>query len=215
MQIAAIILAGGKNRRLGRRKALEPILGKTLIERVVERLKPLTSQVIVVTSPELLDLPVARQADIVIDIYPGKGPLGGVYTGLLASGSSHSVVIACDMPFVSTALLSYMVRLSHDFDAVIPRLGEGRLEPLHAVYSRDCLTPIKSQLEHGKLEAYSFLNAVRVRYVDCAECQRFDPELLSFFNINCQSDLERAIVLATRHDRVLKAANDAAGVLEG
>ncbi len=87
MKIAAIVLAGGKNRRLGRSKALEPIVGKSLIERVVERIKSLTSQIIIVTSREQLDLPVACNTEILADIYPDKGPLGGIYTGLLASRS--------------------------------------------------------------------------------------------------------------------------------
>ncbi len=99
MKIAAIVLAGGKNRRLGRSKALEAIGGKSLIERVVERLKSLTSQIIIVTSREQLDLPVARDVEILVDIYPGKGPLGGIYTGLLTSRSSHNFVVACDMLF--------------------------------------------------------------------------------------------------------------------
>lgn len=213
MKIAVIILAGGKNQRLGRCKAVEPILGKTLIERVVECFKPLTSQIIVVTSPEPLDLPVTSSTEILVDIYPSKGPLGGIYTGLVASRSSHSFVVACDMPFLNTRLLSHMVKLSYDFDAVVPKLDEGRLEPLHAIYSKNCLRHIKPQLERGKLEAYSFLDAVRVRYIERAECQRFDPQLLSFFNINYQSDLDQAVVLATKNDPGLRAAHDPTGVL--
>lgn len=205
MKIAAIVLAGGKNRRLGRSKALEAIGGKSLIERVVERLKSLTSQIIIVTSREQLDLPVARDVEILVDIYPGKGPLGGIYTGLLASRSSHNFVVACDMPFLNTRLLRYMIELSNDFHVVIPRLGEGKIEPLHAIYSKGCLGNIKTQLEGNELEVYSVLNTVRVRYVERAECQKFDPQLLSFFNINCQTDLDRAVELATKNDHDLES----------
>jgi len=199
MKIAAIVLAGGKNRRLGRNKALETVGGKSNIERVFERLKPLTSQIIIVTSQEQLDLPVACKAEILVDIYPDKGPLGGIYTGLLASRSAHSFVVACDMPFLNTQLLRYMVKLSRDFDAVVPRLGQGMVEPLHAIYSKACLGNIKPQLEDGRLEAYSFFEAVRVRYVERAECQKFDPQLLSLFNINCQTDLDQAVMLTTQN----------------
>ena len=196
MKVTSIVLAGGKSRRLGRSKALETIGGKSLIECVIERLRPLTSQMLIVTSREQLDLPVVSKAEILVDLYPDKGPLGSIYTGLLASRSSQSIVVACDMPFLNASLLGYMVELAADFDAVVPRLDEGMLEPLHAIYSQSCLDIMKTRLEHNQLGVGSFLSAVRVRYVERAECQRLDPQLLSLFNINYQSALERAIALA-------------------
>ncbi|MFQ5996660.1 MAG: molybdenum cofactor guanylyltransferase [Dehalococcoidales bacterium] len=195
MKITSIILAGGKNRRLGRMKALQNLGGKSLIGHVAERVRLLSGRILVVTSPEQFNLTNVAGAEILVDLYPGKGPLGGIYTGLLASPSSFSLVVACDMPFLNTELLRYLIELSPDFDAVIPRLGEGILEPLHAVYSRSCLDAIETELKRGHLRADSFLSVVRVRYVERAECLRFDPQLLSFFNINCQLDLERAIAL--------------------
>jgi molybdopterin-guanine dinucleotide biosynthesis protein A len=133
---------------------------------------------------------------VVVDLYPNKGPLMGIYTGLLTAESSYGLVVACDMPFLNIELLGYMIELSPGFDAVVPRLGEGKVEPLHAVYSRSCLGSMKTLLEHDQLEVTHLLNKVHVRYVERAECQRFDPQLLSFFNINYQSGLERAIMLA-------------------
>ncbi len=197
MKVTSIVLAGGKNLRLGRSKALETIDGKSLIERVIEQLRPLTNQILIVTSREQPDLPVACKAEILVDLYSGKGPLGGIYTGLLASQFSHSIVVACDMPFLNTELLRYMIGLSPDFDAVVPRLGEGMVEPLHAIYAKSCLANMKTQLEHNQLGVNSLLDTVRVRYVERTECQKLDPQLLSFFNVNYQSDLDQAIALAT------------------
>jgi molybdopterin-guanine dinucleotide biosynthesis protein A len=194
--MTSIVLAGGKSLRLGRSKCLETINGKSLIERVIERLKSVSRQILIVTSREQLDFPATGEAEVVVDLYPNKGPLVGIYTGLLAAESSYSLVVACDMPFLNIELLRYMVELSPGFDAVVPRLGEGKVEPLHAVYSRSCLGSMKILLEHNQLEVTRLLNKVRVRYVEKAECQRFDPKLLSFFNINYQSDLDRAIMLA-------------------
>ncbi|MFC1928191.1 molybdenum cofactor guanylyltransferase [Chloroflexota bacterium] len=196
MSVASIILAGGKNLRLGRSKALEVIGGKSLIECVIERLKPLTGQLLIVTSQEQFNLPITFEAEILVDIYPSKGPLGGIYTGLLASQFPYSIVVACDMPFLNSELLRYMIELCGDFDAAVPRLGEGMIEPLHAIYSKSCLDNMKKRLESNQLGIHSFLNTVRVRYIERDECQRLDPELLSFFNINYQSDLERAVALA-------------------
>ena len=196
MKVALIVLAGGKNRRFGRNKALATIGGISLIERVVERLKPQTSQVLIVTSREWPDFPVTCKAEILADVYPDKGPLGGIYTGLLASQSPHSLVVACDMPFLNTELLRYMVKQACDFDVVVPRLEEGKLEPLHAIYSKACLDNIKIHLDWNDLRVDSILNTLRVRYVERAECQKFDPQLLSFFNINREADLDYAIAHA-------------------
>ena len=197
--MTSIILAGGRNLRLGSSKALEIIGGKSLVERVVERVKLVSNQTLIVTSPGQLALPVAGEAEVLVDLYPGKGPLGGIYTGLLASPSSRCVVVACDMPFLNIELLRYMIKLSPGFDAVVPRLGEGRVEPLHAIYSRSCLGIMKTEIEHNHLQISHSLTMLRVRYIERAECQKFDPQLLSFFNINNQSDLDRAITLAAEN----------------
>jgi len=197
--MTSIVLAGGRSLRLGRSKCLETINGTSLIEWVIERLKSVSSRILIVTSQEQLDLPATCGAEVVVDLYPGKGPLGGIYSGLLASESSHILVVACDMPFLNIELLGYMIELSPGFDAVVPRLGEGKVEPLHAIYTKGCLDNMKTQLEHNQLEISRFLNTVRVRYIERAECQRFDPQLLTFFNINSQSDLDRAITLAAEN----------------
>ena len=196
MKVTSIVLAGGRSLRLGRSKALEVINGKGLIERVIERLSPLSDRILIVTSQEQADLLDIPGAEVLTDVYPGAGPLGGIYTGLLASESSHSIAVACDMPFLNTGLLRHMVELCHGFDAVVPRWENGVIETLHAVYSKSCLEIMKMRLENNQLRITSFLNEVRVRYVEEAECRRFDPELLTFLNINQQSDLEKAIKLA-------------------
>ncbi len=200
MKATSIILAGGKNVRFGRIKALEVIGGKRLIDRVIERLKPLSSQILVVTSREQFDRLVIHQAEVLVDLYPEKGPLGGIYTGLVVSRSSHSIVVACDLPFLNAGLLRYMIELADDYDAVVPRLREGKMETLHAIYTRSCLESMQKRLQRDQLGVSSFLRTVRVKYIGRAECQRLDPELLSFFNINYQRDLERAVALAAKLD---------------
>lgn len=190
--MTSIVLAGGKSLRLGREKALEEIGGQRLLQRVIERLSPLGDEIIVVTSSsnQLPDL----GAKMVIDSYPGKGVLVGLYSGLKEAASFHSLVVGCDMPFLNLALLRHLIALSPGFDVVIPRVGE-EVEPLHAVYSKNCLVPIEARLRGGKLRIADFFPAVRVRYVENAEIEKFDPQHLSFFNINSDADLERARAL--------------------
>lgn len=194
-KVTSIILAGGKNLRLGRNKAIENIGDITLIERVAKRLGTLTNQYIIITSGDKFELPGPCKAEMLADVYYGKGPMGGIYTGLLAARSSVSIVVVCDMPFVNNKLLSYMLGLSTDYDAVVPRLNDGMIEPLHAIYSKSCLEEMKERLESDHLKVHRFLDTMRVRYVERAECQEHDPKLLSFFNINYQEDLDLAIEL--------------------
>ncbi len=195
MKVTSVILAGGLNKRFGKNKALITIGGQSMIERVIERLTPLTNRFLVVTATELPDLPLTGRAEVIADIYPGLGPLGGVYTGLEASESPLNIVVACDMPFLNTELLDYMLGLSPEFDAVVPQLENGMVEPLHAIYSRSCLPEMKKLLESNRLGIAPFLDNIRVRYVQPAESRKLDPELSSFFNINYPSDLDRAIAL--------------------
>jgi len=193
LDISCIVLAGGKGLRLGQDKALEIIGNRSLLERVVFHLSFFNSDILVVTAlkqsyPQLGGYPKLK---VVTDIYLNKGPLGGIYTGLKASNSFYNLVVACDMPFLNQALLHYMLQISAGFDLVVPRLGD-MVEPLHAVYSKGCLTPIESLLKQGNLGVRQLFTLVRVRYVDAEEINRFDPEHLSFFNINSQADLEKA-----------------------
>jgi len=195
MKITAIILAGGKNRRLGRIKALEPVGNQRLIERVLAKLKPISSQILIVTSLEQPDLAIDGEAEILTDHYSAKGPLGGIYTGLLSSQSDYNLVVACDMPFLNQGLLGYMLRFTENYDLILPR-SDNLVEPLHAIYSKNCLVYIEYLLKEDRLQILELLNMVKVRYIEADEINRVDPEHLSFFNINTEADLAKANELA-------------------
>ena len=197
LDISCIVLAGGKGLRLGQNKALKVISNRSLLQHVISGLSFFNSDIMVVLAagqsfPQFIDYPKLR---ILTDIYPGKGSLGGIYTGLTASKSFYNLVVACDMPFLNQALLSYMIQISASFDMVMPRVGD-MVEPLHAVYSKGCLAPIEEMLKQGNLKVYELLNLVKVRYVDAEEINRFDTKHLSFFNINTKADLKIAMELA-------------------
>jgi molybdopterin-guanine dinucleotide biosynthesis protein A len=193
IRVSGVILAGGASRRLERNKALERIGGQTLIERVIDSLLPLTTEVLVVVGePEqatAFHLPPAVRA--VSDRYPGRGSLGGIFTGVDAAAERWSLVVACDMPFLNRDLLRYLMDETSGVDAVVPRL-EGQPEPLHALYSKACLAPMEQMLQAGQLKIAPLFEAVRVRYVDEGAIDRIDPGHLSFFNINAEADVEEA-----------------------
>ena len=103
------------------------------------------------------------------------------------------------MPFLNKALLGYMTRVAAGFDVVMPRLGT-MVEPLHAVYTKACLPPIEQMIKQGRLSVNRLLELIRVRYIDRDWINRFDPHLLSFFNINTEADLETARKLVGKGD---------------
>jgi molybdopterin-guanine dinucleotide biosynthesis protein A len=200
-RVSGVILAGGSSRRLPTNKALERIGGNALIERVVDTLVPLTSEVLVVVAwpKQAADLPLPSSVRVVTDRYPGRGSLGGVFTGVEASAEPWSLVVACDMPFLNVDLLRHLISESADVDAVVPSL-KGQLEPLHALYSKACLAPMQRRLRAGDLKIASLFEAIRVRYVDEGTIDRIDPRHLSFFNINTRPQLEEAQRLAREVD---------------
>jgi molybdopterin-guanine dinucleotide biosynthesis protein A len=193
--VSVIVLAGGQSSRLGMDKSFVHVNGQSLIEHIVAKLTRLSDDVIIAAnSPEKYNRLKVR---LVGDIYPGKGALGGLYSGLRAATNAYSLVVACDMPFLDLNLLRYMILLACEHDVVIPRIG-GFPEPLHAIYSKSCLKPIDRLLARGGLKIIDFFSEVRVRYVEEVEVDIFDPQHLSFFNVNTPNDLEEMKKLARR-----------------
>ncbi|MDO8671493.1 MAG: molybdenum cofactor guanylyltransferase [Dehalococcoidia bacterium] len=193
MNTSAIILAGGRSKRLGRDKCLVKIGGEQSILRVIERVGQVASEVLVVTAANH-PMPVLEGQEkvrVMVDRFPDKGALGGLYTGLEASTSIYSLVVGCDMPFLNVGLLRHLVESCMSSDVLIPRF-DGYCEPLHAVYSKSCLPAIEKMLGMGNLKILSFFPYVEVKYLEEAEIDSFDPRRQSFFNINTEEDVRRA-----------------------
>jgi molybdenum cofactor guanylyltransferase len=193
LDINLIILAGGKGLRLGRNKALEKIGGKSLLERVIVNLKSQVKDVLLVAAIDSILPKIETKHDIkiVTDVRPVKGPLVGIYSGLLASDQPYNLVVACDMPFLNARLLDYMVGEVGGYDVVVPKL-DNIVEPLHAIYSKKCLPVIEKMLDGGDFRVNNLFKKVSVRYINRQEIDRFDPGHLSFFNINTTADFMRA-----------------------
>ncbi len=193
--VSAIVLAGGQSKRLGQDKALLELEGRTLIERIVTRMAQIGAEVIVVTNaPQKF---AHLEARLVSDAYPQKGSLVGIYSGLQAAHHHHSLVVACDMPFINLDLVRHMIGLAPGYDVVIPEV-DGWLEPLHALYSKNCLAPIDRLLATGRMKIIDFFPEVRVCRLAEEVVNRFDPQHLSFFNVNTAADWERVKELERR-----------------
>lgn len=186
--MTAIILAGGKSRRMGSNKAFLRYDKKTFIEHQIARLRTIFDEIIIsANDPGIyahLNLPV------VSDIVPEKGPLGGICAGLIRAASHHAFVVACDMPFVDEKVILYLKEQIDDYDAVVPQTSRG-LEPLHAFYSRNCIQPIRRCLDEGRLRIVDFLAEVKVRIVPEQELKGFGGTIPSVINLNTPEEYQK------------------------
>ncbi len=191
--LSVLILAGGRSSRMGRDKMWLDLDGRPLIEVVARRLLPIAGEIIFSSndSPSL-DALVRRlpvPAVVAPDLYRDAGPLAGLQAGLRAAHNAMVFAVATDMPFVDPSLVIAMRNHCSDEDAIVPRirvpgLDEPQSEPLHAIYRKSCLPAIEAALARGRRRAVSFLDDVRVCYVEDSVLRRLDPDLQSLHNIN-------------------------------
>ena len=186
--ITGIILAGGKSTRMGRDKSFILFSGRPLIEVVIDKISALCNDLIIVTNdPQPYEKYSLR---VEIDILKDKGPLGGIYTGLMYSKDKYNFVVACDMPFLNHDLMQYMVKEADGYDVVIAE-NKNRLEPLCAVYSKNCIKRIEKEFSKGSLKITDFLKYVKVRTITEDETAEFDLDGRWFVNVNTLEDYRR------------------------
>jgi molybdenum cofactor guanylyltransferase len=186
----AVILTGGKSSRMGRPKALLPFDDEPLIAHIVRALQHFFPDIVVVAAPdqELPQLP----ATLVRDEVPFQGPVGGIFYGLKAAGGEFCFVTSCDAAFLNYSLILNLLSQISNYDVVVP-FWENRFQPLHAVYRRSVLPLLQAQLERGELRPIFLYDKVRTRKIGEEEIRRFDPEGLSFLNMNTPADYEFAL----------------------
>jgi molybdenum cofactor guanylyltransferase len=180
------IQAGGQSRRMGTDKALVQLGGLPLIEHVLKRVEGLGDEILITSnhteSLSYLGIP------IVPDPIPGAGALAGLETALHAAQGDYVLILACDMPFVNRKLLCHMIELAPSGDIIVP-IHAGYFEPLHAIYNKECLPNIQASLKNGQTRVISFFDEVQVQVIDEGKIATFDPQGMSFFNINTPEDL--------------------------
>ena len=191
LRLTAIILAGGKSSRIGsdQDKAILKLNGKCLIDIVISKLKHIVGDNIIIVGPPE-KYPSYKQ--VVPDLFNQKGLLVGLYSGLKASASRYNFVVGCDMPFLNVELLQYIGDKIDFNDIIIPRYAKSYVEPLCAIYNKDCLEVIKKNIGAGILSIRRIFPYLKVKYIEEKEIKRVDPDLNSFFNINYKEDFIRA-----------------------
>ncbi|MBE2221487.1 MAG: molybdenum cofactor guanylyltransferase [Anaerolineae bacterium] len=184
--VSVAIQAGGQSSRMGTDKSFVLYNGRSMIETVLAQVADLGQETFIVTNnPEpyaYLGVPT------VADIFPDHGPLGGIHTAISHASHAHTLIVACDMPWLKRPLLQHLISLRETADVIVPRWDKFP-EPLHAVYSKACLPPIEANLQAKQLKITRFYGQVTVRYVDKDEIEEFDENGRSFANINTPQEL--------------------------
>lgn len=195
-EASAIVLAGGKNTRIGRNKAFIQLpTGESILQRTLDILQEIFCETIIVTNQREAYLKFKVQ--VAEDLIKDAGPLGGILTGLCYSVSRYNFVVACDMPFIKPALVRLLLEESGTDDVVIPEL-DGETEPLFALYSKTCIPVMFEHLQSQNLKIRQVLGKLKVKTIGRDQIDRLDPEHLSFFNVNTEDDLKRALSMKVK-----------------
>jgi molybdopterin-guanine dinucleotide biosynthesis protein A len=185
--ITASIIAGGRSRRFGRDKLLYKYKGIALIEHVANALKNIFDEIIIIANDNkkfsFLDLPVYP------DIIPDLGPISGVYSALCNSKTHKNFCFAGDLPFLNAEFIKYMISVSDDHDIVIP-FYDNFYEALHAIYTKNCIKHISSNITAGKYQVIRFYDKCDLRKITISEIKKYTDPYIVFRNINYIKDLD-------------------------
>lgn len=198
--VTGVILAGGESRRMQSDKSLLPLYGARFIDHVYRVMGGLFDEVLIVTnSPDGYSDIACRK---VPDIYVKGGVLAGIHAGLCHARHEKAFVVACDMPYINPHVVRAVCASDMQADVVIPAHAEG-LEPLHALYGKNCISAIVSQLDTGQKRVASFFPQVHVWELGNEHWQNVDPEGRSFRNINTPEEYFQLRGEATGHHTVV------------
>ena len=197
IEVTGVLLAGGKSRRMGEDKRFLVMGEQTLLERGLGVLSSIFQEVLVVIAQD--SPPLGVDARVVRDLVPDCGSLGGLYTGLTQAATPHIFVVACDMPFLDSAVISQFTSRRTTADIVMAKLA-ARLHPMHALYGKGCLPAMEQMILARQLKIQEMVShaSLRVRYVTEADLLIIDPSWRSFHNVNTPADLEVARSLLDR-----------------
>lgn len=199
--MTGVLLAGGQSSRMGSNKALLELGGERVIESILREMSPVTPRIIIAANDRQSYQFLGQE--IVLDRYPGQGPLSGLHAALTSAGTPWCIVSACDLPFVTTEVFRFLKQAAEEAEsnqleespdqAIIPVVG-GRIQPLLAAYHNSALPALEHSLSAGRLRMTDWLGELRVRYI-------LEEELLqhcggdaqyAFFNMNHPEEYAQA-----------------------
>lgn len=186
LKITCAILAGGKSSRMGTEKGLIEIDGLRMIEKVINAVKPIAHEIIIIANNNNYDYLGYK---VYSDLIKESGPIAGIYTALNYSETEKNLIISCDIPFINTQLLSYILENSGGCEIAVP-VHEGRTEPLCAIYTKASAAKFKDLILQKTLKMHNVLNHFLTKQIFISERQAFYNSNL-FTNINTPTELNK------------------------
>ena len=184
--MTGVILSGGQSKRMGQNKSLMPFGNSNLIEHVLERLSAFTDEQIIIGDPSIY----GHLGMVHADIHPGKGPLAGLHSALTYSTSDLIFVVGCDMPNINGTVLDHLANgVDERYSAFVPR-HDGMIEPLCAIYHKNCLDAFARCLDKGILKMSEALDVVQTKFVPVGPGTGLE-DLGVFKNLNTPQDTEQ------------------------
>jgi molybdopterin-guanine dinucleotide biosynthesis protein A len=189
-EVSGFVLAGGASRRMGFDKARLPLGSESMVDRQIRSLRAICRSVSIIGPPD-------RFPDAGVPVYeddiPGKGPLGGIHTGLRRARTDFSLFLSCDMPLMDARFLRYLCEqaLVSRASATVPPPWAKGVYPLCAVLRRRVLSTVRSSLSLGQNQVGRFFKKVQRRTISKAEFTHagFSPRI--FYNANTPEEYEK------------------------
>lgn len=179
--ITGVVVAGGKSSRMGMDKGAILFGDKYLVQYSIDALKPLCSKLLISTQNEWY---AQFGYPLINDIIKDCGPMGGIYSSLLAAETPYIVALACDLPFINTQILEKLIANIHDYDCIVPRIGN-KYEPLCAVYSKSMIPSIEQCIHAGYYALRDLIEKSNHLFLD------FSNDPAAFMNLNTMNDLDK------------------------
>jgi molybdopterin-guanine dinucleotide biosynthesis protein A len=195
LRVGAYVLAGGSSTRFGRDKALVEFAGKPMLARMIELMRTFAPDVrIVAAHGKYADF----ETEIVEDLWPGEGPLGGIVTALLntkerETAREWNVIVSCDMPFLSADWMKFLAERAAESNAqvVLPHSEHGP-EPLCACWRTNAVETLRAAFERGVRKVTQGISLLRAEVLDERDWKRFDSAGRLFWNMNTAADYAEA-----------------------
>jgi molybdopterin-guanine dinucleotide biosynthesis protein A len=189
--MTGFVLAGGRSRRMGRSKARLLLGHETMLERQVRLLRSVCRWIRALGPPEEL---TGTAVPVFADEFTGRGPLAGLYTGLLNARTEYNLFLSCDLPFMEARFLRFLAQraLESSADVTVPESRRHGFHPLCAVYRRRALWAVRASLVAGENKVSRFFRRVRCQVLTAREVARAGFALRIFDNMNTPEEYEAA-----------------------
>ncbi len=185
----AVILAGGKSKRMGKNKELLNIKNRRLVEMQISLLEREFEDIIVITNyPQYYN---GLNCKTFMDIVKDKGPIGGIYTGLVNSSSLYTYFLACDMPSVNIQYIKFLKKelINYKYKAGITLLGDW-IEPFNAFYSKEMTKDVKDYILNGGYSVHKLVKSLKCLFIEEKTARTYSPNWEMFINFNTKEDIE-------------------------